>query len=474
MTSGVRVVDAPLHLLDEPLPAGELAPSVMEAVAFPDDTAAWASTTTPGAQTLLSLSAITTGSLSAAGQIDALHALKRQQSWLAAQELRLLGEITRTRRDVLGKNYLHDEVGAACGVSPLSAASRMSFARALLRHPRLLAAMDAGALTEMHAKVFVDETHALDDSDAAAVEDRVLARSAAGTVGEFRKSVRRVVLTVAAKTAEDRHLEARGQRTVEWQVLPDGMEGTWATLPAEISAAIRAQVQAEVAKIPAGDPRTADQRRADAFANLILNGSSTGGVPLPSRHGLHPGVQVTLAASTALGIDDRPGELAGYGPIPASLARQIASDQTGTWRRITTDELGRLVDYGRSTYRPPAPLARHVIGRDVTCCFPDCARPAVICEIDHTLEWDLGGSTKVENLVALCSRHHHLKHDTTWQYDLRDDGSVVWTSPTGHTYSRPAATYPVDALDWRKPAPKKPDPPPKKREPRPLPEDPPF
>ncbi|MDT4980426.1 MAG: hypothetical protein QOG07_2305, partial [Pseudonocardiales bacterium] len=25
-----------------------------------------------------------------------------------------------------------------------------------------------------------------------------------------------------------------------------------------------------------------------------------------------------------------------------------------------------------------------------------------------------------------------------------DDGSIQWTSPTGHTYLEPAATYPID------------------------------
>jgi hypothetical protein len=34
---------------------------------------------------------------------------------------------------------------------------------------------------------------------------------------------------------------------------------------------------------------------------------------------------------------------------PAQVARRIAADHTGTWRRLITDEHGRLPDYGHST-----------------------------------------------------------------------------------------------------------------------------
>ena len=98
---------------------------------------------------------------------------------------------------------------------------------------------------------------------------------------------------------------------------------------------------------------------------------------------MRPSIQVTVALSTLLGLDEQPGDLDGSGPIPASLARRIAADQSGTWRRLVTDETGRLVNYGRSTYRPPKDLADHVIARDRTCRFPTCNRKAGRCEIDR-------------------------------------------------------------------------------------------
>jgi hypothetical protein len=75
--------------------------------------------------------------------------------------------------------------------------------------------------------------------------------------------------------------------------------------------------------------------------------------------------------------------------------------------------------------------------------------------------WEDGGNTDPANLHALCSRHHHLKHEAGWRYETTADGDTVWTSPTGHVYIRRAATYPVDhtAVGQARRVPTDPDPP---------------
>jgi hypothetical protein len=47
---------------------------------------------------------------------------------------------------------------------------------------------------------------------------------------------------------------------------------------------------------------------------------------LPTQQGRRPHLMLTMAASTYHGEDDLPGELHDYGPIPATLAREIAAD----------------------------------------------------------------------------------------------------------------------------------------------------
>jgi hypothetical protein len=172
-------------------------------------------------------------------------------------------------------------------------------------------------------------------------------------------------------------------------------------------------------------------------------------------------VQVSVALSTLLGLDEQPGELAGHGPIPAALARHLAADPSGTWRRLVTDPLGGLVDYGRTRYRPPAALREHVLARDLTCRFPTCQRAARRADIDHLHRWADGGPTAEPNLLVLCERHHKAKDDGHWHAQLNPDRSVTWTSPTGRTYTVPAATHLIDttAMYVRNDNPQQPGPP---------------
>ncbi|MDT7561824.1 MAG: hypothetical protein QOG76_448, partial [Pseudonocardiales bacterium] len=99
------------------------------------------------------------------------------------------------------------------------------------------------------------------------------------------------------------------------------------------------------------------------------------------RGGVQVRVGVTVGLTTLLGLDQLPGELAGYGPIPADQARELAAQ--GTWRRLVTDPVtGALLDYGTSRYTPPAHLAAHVVARDQTCVFPGCRIRADRCDLD--------------------------------------------------------------------------------------------
>src|SRR5215213_10623563 len=92
-------------------------------------------------------------------------------------------------------------------------------------------------------------------------------------------------------------------------------------------------------------------------------------------------------------------------PIPADIARDIAAG--GTWKRLLTDPMsGVLLDYGRTTYRPPAGLADFVRARDHRCVFPGCSRRAEVCDLDHTIAHP-EGPTSEKNLGCLC-RHHRV------------------------------------------------------------------
>jgi hypothetical protein len=247
------------------------------------------------------------------------------------------------------------------------------------------------------------------------------------------------------------------------------MATLWALLPADDAVLVMAALrgQADAARTP-GDTRTHAQRLADSLVDLHTapwrNPGPTGRVCVcpgcpgstdsggrahtgascdsPGTRGRRRGrvgplVRVVVAATTLLGLDEQPGELAGYGPLSAEAARRLAADPTGTWQRLLTDPAsGALLDVGRTRYSPPAALAEHIRSRDRTCRFPGCRMPAQRCDLDHLCRYP-DGPTSHCNLCAECRHHHRLKHEAGWQLDNDPDqfATLTWTTPTGHTHT---------------------------------------
>src|SRR5690625_4082296 len=138
-----------------------------------------------------------------------------------------------------------------------------------------------------------------------------------------------------------------------------------------------------------------------------------GGLRLQNTRGKPVTVNVTVPYSTLIGIDDHPGQLAGYGTITADVARRIAA--AGTWRRILTDPVnGAPLDYGRTRYEPPPDLAAFIALRDGQCTFPGCTRTAHTSQVDHTTPYGHGGPTAHTNLGCLDQVCHLLKTFAGW------------------------------------------------------------
>ena len=92
-------------------------------------------------------------------------------------------------------------------------------------------------------------------------------------------------------------------------------------------------------------------------------------------------------------------------------------------------------------YTPSQAMGEFVRCRDLTCRFPGCDKPAQVCDLDHTVAYPVG-PTHPSNLKCLCRFHHLLKTFWNglggWRDRQLPDGTIIWTSPTGHTYT----TYP--------------------------------
>ena len=188
----------------------------------------------------------------------------------------------------------------------------------------------------------------------------------------------------------------------------------------------------------ASDERTWAQVQADLFTDLLLTAdpSAANGDGLD---GIQARIQVTVAATTLVGADDRPAELDGHGPLQPEIARVLAGRNSG-WTRLFLDASGMVVE--ADTYTPTEGMRRFLRARDRHCRFPGCRMPVHRCEIDHNHDHATGGRTRLDNLSHFCRGHHTLKHPDVpdphrWTARQERDGTVTWHSPLGRTYTDP-------------------------------------
>ncbi len=409
----------------------------------------------PGIATLSALVAINPQELTLSDRIDYLTALERQTGWLQALMQRAIVAVAGC--DSSKPNGVdpffgvddaeREDVSTALRLAPTTAQSRIDVARTLVNHlPNTCSALATGEISPAHATVIAKETAAairdgLPESAIFEIEERAIAHAEFHTPGQVASQVRTSIARLAPESFEESVARARDTRRVTCYTEADGLSTIVAILPAadaqivmnSIESFIRAASNETGSEIEA---RSADMKRADALTAIASTYLATSSeIVTPHRRPIS--VNVTIDLPTLLGLAENPGQLAGYGAIPASVARELAAD--GKWKRFITDPLtGNLLDYGRQSYEPPQALIDFLIARDRTCRFPGCRRSAALSDIDHAQSWETGGRTSPDNLGALCRRHHRLKTHDGWTVESREDGSCTWTSPLGKIYLTPA------------------------------------
>jgi hypothetical protein len=189
-----------------------------------------------------------------------------------------------------------------------------------------------------------------------------------------------------------------------------------------------------------------------------------------------------MPATTWLGLSDNPGDIPGTGPTDADtcrdLAGTLAANPATRWCITLTDPDGRAVAHGCARAGPgppgpdrrtwlatvtitpiaattcdhrhqsagyqPSPTLRHLVKiRSPRCGYPGCRRPATRCDDDHTVPHHKGGRTCECNLHPLCRHHHQVKQAPGWHLAQPRPGVLIWTTPSGRTYTTTAEPYPT-------------------------------
>ena len=337
------------------------------------------------------------------------------------------------------------EVRAALRLTRRSADMEVDLAHDLChRLPAVGKALAAGDIDLRRARLLVEGTSHLPEPDARRTVDELVGEAPRMTSGQLRARIRQVCLGVDPAGAKSRYQLAHEDRRIVADTTNEGTTDLHllGLAPDQAAEAYnRIDALARSLRVP-GETRTMDQLRADVTADLLA-----GKITHPKTG--RGTVVVHVDLTTLAGLDDHPGELAGYGPVIADIARQIADQQSDAeWRWSTSDPQTRQVIANGITRKRRASTRqrRHVEARNPTCVFPGCRAPAVNTDLDHIKPWAETGHTTIDELAPLCRHDHTQRHRHSWEYRPTGDGDYEWTSLLGNKY-RTSGLPPPKRLD---------------------------
>jgi hypothetical protein len=451
------------------------------------------------------------------GLVDEFAAVQRVTQQQRARMMRLAAAMA-ARAPLSAREFVADDLALVMGVHRRTAATFLHRSVAAVRLPGLVASLEAGELTDRHVFAVVDEVAvwAPDDEDQqAAVAALVVARMRAArrldgpmpTPGELTRRVRAAALLLDLQAAEKAKKSVAERRGVSCFQSAVG-EGTLSLSGPEVQVvavtdAIRAR--AEAYGRLAGDERTLDQRMFDAAYDLLSVDAAGGESAVPALdvqgqlvtirvRGVE--IQVLVPYSLTQGGELELAEIAGFGPILPSTARellgqaehvrQVAVD-AGTGEVLAVEDrvpvrrdpqsdqptaeltteptaepapaeplpldpgvaralqalrdrpLQHLGPQSSAAYRAGARVLRAIRARDRSCTFPGCTTPARWTDADHRDPWPRG-ATSTLNMHCLCRRHHRAKQGY-FTVELDEHGNTIWTTPDGRRYRRPPPRF---------------------------------
>lgn len=328
------------------------------------------------------------------------------------------GELGHRRREREGVTL---EVSLARRVSPQRSRSLIRLARALHdRLPQTLEAFREGRISEWAASLVEKETRDLTDEQAREVDARLA--PTLGTCSEGRLARRAASLAYEADKRGflQRHAKAVADRYVSIRPAADGMVRLSGLLPLVEGVALHRSLDeharsarlAGQAGTQQGEDGTPDQDHAPTVAQLRADElvRRVTGVD-PSREGMPVEIGLVMTDRALLDEGEDPARAPGYGPVPAALARMIATSgstrsvdvtKASAWlRRLLLDPVDSTlaeVDGRRRLFS--GPLRRFVIARDQECAMPYCHAP--IQDVDHVTRARDGGATTADNGQGLC------------------------------------------------------------------------
>jgi len=369
-----------------------------------------------------------------AALVDRICSSSRAENRAAAAQLSAIGELFAYRLSrcsdteawaVDTMEALTAELAAALRISQGLAGSRLRYARAMReRLPRVAELFNAGDIDCRMFQTIVYRTDLITDRDVLAAVDAELAvkvaRWPSTTPGRLGGLVDKIVAN-ADVDAVRRRKQRRDDREVWIGDLQGGISEIHGSLLTPDAHALEKRLNALSATVCEHDPRTREQRRADALGALAAAADRLGcrcGRP-DCAAGTRPAatpvvIHVIAEQATIHGNGWAPGsEVGAEGLIAPELVEELAKSAKLVPLVHPADALPE------SRYVPSAALADFVRCRDLTCRWPGCDRPALECDLDHTIPYAAGGPTHASNLKCYC-RTQQRNIEVCSRYDISE------------------------------------------------------
>ncbi len=369
-------------------------------------------------------------------------------------------------------------VGAALSISHRRASAQMCIATALrYRLPKIAALYFQGRLSGRLISEITWRTTLVTD-EAIALVDAALANKAEqwGSLSD-EKLIQMINAEIERHDpdAVRRTKEALKKRDVHIGAHEDPNEVTslWGLLLASDAAVYEARIAAIVKGLCDADPRSMGERRSDAMgaigrgedhlpcrcgsANCTASGPVKSSVVIRviadqaavdaaqrmiadedrDRQGVDVEAEPAQPQPVAPKADWRPKD-PGVALLPGARILPIAALAEAIRSGAAIKPLWLPGPDPEPHYEPSAKLAAFVRARDLFCRFPGCDVPAERCDIDHVVPHPYG-PTHASNLHCKCRTHHLLKTfwggSDGWRDRQLPDGTVIWTTPAGKTYT---------------------------------------
>ena len=352
-------------------------------------------------------------------------------------------------------------------LSPGQARAAVQRAETIRLMPGFGAALEDGTVTPEHVDAVGRGLKKLGDKSAllVACQGRLLAEAGYLTVPKFSRLVENLAASLDQQSENDRFEHQRRTSQVKlWEDARTGMiklsgqfdpergSRLWSILDGAVEAIFHGPAALDAVR----SVDLNDHLRAVALCSMVEAGAHESVINGPSLSGDGCAEQLTFMDRpdeiVAMGLGNtgtnvnteiivtidldtllhgvHPGSVRRDGngtDLPVDVIRRMACS-AGLVPMVLNGD-GVVVDVGRAKRLATRRQRRAIFAMHDTCAAPHCGVKVKHCVPHHIDWWEHGGGTDTDNLVPLCSRHHHAVHEGGWTLSMDPARKVTMTPP---------------------------------------------